>query len=156
MGHANRKRGERGRGGGSGVVSAGGLGFCRPVLYHHAILALVKPNRLETCLRQGCSSGPSSSVGGGGVTAKPRPVSASTETVLCLGPVYWHRTQPVYTVLARATSVLPFCYLNRSGITDELTPVSIPGETPGTSGRVVPHVFATCESSRVQLLHTVP
>ena len=42
--------------------------------------------------------------GGGGVAAKPRPVSASPKRrVHWSGPVYWHMTQPVHTVLVRAT-----------------------------------------------------
>ena len=73
-------------------------------------LALVKPKRVKTCLRQGVSSGalggrlrrgPRTSRGVAGVAASPRP------------PVHWsgrvcrRMTQPVYTVLARATRAQP-------------------------------------------------
>ena len=73
--------------------------------------ALVKPNRVKTGLRQGASSGvlrgrlrrvPLTSRGGAGVAA---------------GPVYWHMTQAVHTVLAGATRaqayVLVFASLHR-------------------------------------------
>ena len=75
-------------------------------------LALVKPNPVKTCLRQGASSGPPSPAGRGGVAAKPRPVSASPKPpVHWSGPVYWHMTQPVHTVLARATRAQPYSAL---------------------------------------------
>ena len=55
-------------------------------------LALVKPNRVKTCLRQGASNGPLRgrlrrsplTSRGPGVAASPRPVSASPKT-----PVHW-------------------------------------------------------------------
>ena len=74
-------------------------------------LALVKPKREKTCVRQGASSGtlrgrfrrpPLTSRGRPRVAASPRP------PMHCSGPVYWHITQPVHTVLARATRAQPY------------------------------------------------
>ena len=74
-------------------------------------LFTVKPKRVKTCLRQGASSGalrgrfrrgPLTSRRGGGVAASPQsPVHWS-------GPVYWHMTQPVHTVLPRAARAQPY------------------------------------------------
>ena len=79
---------------------------------------IVTPNRAKTGLRQGDSSGalrgrlrraPLISRGGAEVAAKPRPVWASPKPpVHWSGPVYWHMTQPVHTVLARATRAQPY------------------------------------------------
>ena len=75
---------------------------------------LVKPNRVKPCLRQGASSGalrgrlrrgPLTSRGNRGrseaATGSPKP------PVHWSSPVYWHMTQPVYSVLARATMAQP-------------------------------------------------
>ena len=70
-------------------------------------LALVKPNRVKTCLRRV----PLTSRGEAGVAAKPRPVSAKQPPVHWSGPVYWHMTLPVHTVhtvLARAIRAQPY------------------------------------------------
>ena len=84
-------------------------------------LAIVKPNRVKTWLQQGASSGalrgrlrwgPYTSRGGPGVAAKLRPVPASPNPpVHWSGPVYWHMTQPVHTVQARATRAQPPFFL---------------------------------------------
>ena len=57
------------------------------------------------CLQRGTLT----SRGGARVAAKPRPVPASPKPPLhWSGPVNWHTTQPVHTVLARVTRAQPY------------------------------------------------
>ena len=57
--------------------------------------------RLQRGLPGASPAAPLTSRGRSGVATKPRPPMHWS------GPVYWHMTQPVHTVLARATSAQP-------------------------------------------------
>ena len=43
----------------------------------------------------------------------------------CSGPVYWHMTQPVHTVLARATRAQPHCYMSGNYLRILFCPVTM-------------------------------